>query len=119
MIIAIDFDGTIVYNEYPNIGTLKPHAKEIINTLYERGHKILIWTCRTRLLEHQAIEFLKEEGIKFHYCNNQLPEVISEYGNDVRKLSYDVLIDDRNLGGIPDDWREIWYKLIEQFEERL
>ena len=39
MIIAIDFDGTIVENDYPRIGKLKANAKITINKLYDSGIK--------------------------------------------------------------------------------
>ena len=45
MIIAIDFDGTIVENKYPKIGTLRKGAKAVINRLYDSGHFIIIYTC--------------------------------------------------------------------------
>jgi hypothetical protein len=32
---------------------------------------------------------------------------VDYYGSDCRKISGDVYIDDKNLGGIPDDWDEI------------
>lgn len=46
MIFAIDFDGTIVEHKYPEIGALKPSAKQVINELYGKGHYIIIWRSR-------------------------------------------------------------------------
>lgn len=119
MIIALDFDNTIVYDKYPEIGELKPNAKQIINLLYNRGHKILIWSCRGKTSEVEAIKFLEKEGVKFHTFNANLQERIEFYDHDSRKLGYDVLIDDRNLGGIPDDWDDILELLVEQFGEKI
>ena len=45
-ILAIDFDGTIVENKFPEIGRLKKDAKWVINKLKEAGCKIVIWTSR-------------------------------------------------------------------------
>lgn len=34
--VAIDFDGTIVDDNFPEIGELKPFAKEAINTIAKK-----------------------------------------------------------------------------------
>ena len=47
MVLAIDFDGCIVEETYPEIGELRKDAKKIINQLVQDGHYIIIWTCRT------------------------------------------------------------------------
>ena len=105
--ISIDYDDTIVYQDFPNSGTIKPHAKEVINRLYDEGHHILIWTCRTLENAKTAKRYLIECGIRFHLINENLPSNIEKYGGDTRKMSADIYIDDRQLGGIPDDWLEI------------
>lgn len=46
MIISIDFDGTIVTNEFPKVGEPAPHAIEVIKELQEKGHKIILLTMR-------------------------------------------------------------------------
>lgn len=45
-IIAIDFDGTIFENAWPEVGTIREDAVEVIQALHENGNKIIIWTCR-------------------------------------------------------------------------
>ena len=111
MVIVIDFDKTIVYSEYPEIIGLKPNAKKIINKLYNDGHEIIINTCRAGVHEGRVYTYLAEEGIKYHYINSNLPRLIEFFKQDCRKISGDVYIDDKNLGGIPDDWDEI-YKML-------
>lgn len=113
MTIVIDFDGTIVEMAYPEIGELRLNAKEVINRLYREGHDIVINTCRSGKYETAAIVFLIKNQIPFHCVNRNLEKIIAEYEQDTRKLSGDVYIDDKNLGGIPDDWEEI-YKLLQQ-----
>ena len=116
MVIAIDFDGTIVEHKWPEIGSLRKNAKTVINRLYDAGAKIIIWTCRTqdswladRNTHQEAIDFLKKEGIKFHEINKNVS--IQGGFNPSPKIYADLYIDDRQLGGIPDDWEEI-YKII-------
>ena len=111
MILVIDFDGTIVDSKYPDIGDLKPNAKEVINKLYSEGYTILINTCRSGIYEGNVYTFLKENNINYHYINSNLPSQIEKYGQDCRKISGDIYIDDKQLGGIPKDWKEI-YKMI-------
>jgi hypothetical protein len=107
MLIIIDFDGTIVHDSWPEIGTIKPNAKAVINRLFDAGHKIVINTCRADGYAAAAYDWLISHGIQFHAFNENLPELVDYYGSDCRKISGDVYIDDKNLGGIPDDWDEI------------
>ena len=102
LIIAIDFDNTIVEPLYPEIGVLKANCKRIINKWHESGHKIIINTCRAGKYHGDCDKFLSQNGISFDYINCNLPEMIIFYKADTRKISADVYIDDRNIGGIPD-----------------
>jgi hypothetical protein len=112
LIISIDFDNTIVSQAYPEVGILKSNCKRIINKWYEAGHKIIINTCRSGKFHGDCEKFLIENGISFNYINCNLPELITFYGADTRKISADVYIDDRNLGGLPE-WLEI-EKMMDQ-----
>jgi len=111
MIIAIDFDGTIVRSQYPLIQGEQPYAGEVIRKLHERGHYIIIWTCRTgdNLLE--AINWLAGHDIPFDRINDNHPENIAEHGGNNRKVYADIYIDDKNFGGFPG-WPEIEQQLI-------
>lgn len=106
-IISIDYDDTIVVADYPRAGIIKPHAKEVINRLYDAGHKILIWTCRAEERKTIAYDYLITNGVRFHLINENLPEVQELYGGDTRKMSADIYIDDKQLGGLPDSWLTI------------
>lgn len=112
MTIAIDFDGTICEHSFPEVGKLKLHADVYINRLYDEGHKIIINTCRSGKYEGMAQDFLDENKISYHYINSNLPELIRHYGQDCRKISADVYIDDKCLMGLPKTWEEI-YNLIQ------
>jgi len=115
--LAIDFDNTIVEEKYPDIGNLLPNAKKYINKLYEQGYFIIINTCRANEQEAEAEDFLYRKGIHFHKLNENQPGRILQYGTDCRKISADIYIDDKNLGGLPD-WKTI-YKLIRQKTDEL
>jgi hydroxymethylpyrimidine pyrophosphatase-like HAD family hydrolase len=116
-IISIDYDDTIVYADYPNIGAIKPHAREVINNLYNEGHFIIIWTCRSGHHEQMASMYLREMGVKFHHINENHPENIVQYDSDSRKIFADIYIDDKQLGGLPESWIDIDTQLREQLKK--
>lgn len=111
LILAVDFDGTIVHEAYPGIGSLRPGAKRVINRLHADGHYIIVWTCRNKHFKTQARKFLEANGINFHKLNEQKPEVSAKYG-ETRKISADLYLDDKGIAGLPH-WDEI-YKIIKQ-----
>ena len=46
MVIAVDFDGTIVEHRYPAIGKELPFAIETLQKLASEGHRLILWTVR-------------------------------------------------------------------------
>ena len=62
VILSIDFDGTIVKDEYPGIGKALPGAIQAINELYESGYCIIINSCRARDKEDEMIDWLNQIG---------------------------------------------------------
>lgn len=108
MTIAVDFDGTIVEDRYPQIGELQSGAKDTLQRLHNEGHRIVLWTCRSgeRLVE--AVQFLLKEEIPFDQVNDNLQENIEQYGGNSRKICADVYIDDRALFGSVD-WERIYF----------
>jgi len=106
MIIAIDFDGTIVEHKYPKIGKALPFAIETLKALQKKGHQIILWTYRTGKELDEAVAFCLSRGIEFYAVNKNYPEEQNDI-NVHRKIHADIYIDDRNLGGIPS-WGEIY-----------
>ena len=99
MILAIDFDGTIVEDQFPEVGKMIPGASEAINQLYADGYTIIIWSCRTGIKKTRAIEWLVMNGIKFHRFNESCPTNIALHGGkDTRKVYANIYIDDAALG---------------------
>lgn len=107
MIIAVDFDGTIVEHRYPDIGREKPFAIETLKKLTEEQHRLILWTVRKGKLLQEAVEFCRTRGLDFYAVNRNFPE---ENEPEERKLRADLWIDDRNLGGLPD-WGTI-YRMV-------
>ena len=112
MIIAVDFDGTIVTHEYPNIGKELPFAVETLRQLQRDGHKIILWSVREGQLLEEAIEWCRARGLEFYASNKDYPEETRQDKHYSRKLKAELFIDDRNLGGLPD-WGTI-YRMINE-----
>ena len=110
MIIAIDFDGTIVQHKYPEIGSEIPFATATIRKLIEEQHQIILWSVRRGKLLQDAVDWCKERGIEFYAVNKSYPE--EEADSSYAKVNADLFIDDRNLGGLPD-WGNI-YRMIKE-----
>lgn len=114
LIIAVDFDGTIVEHRYPSIGRIRPLAFETLSKLQAKGHRLILWSHRAEKKLDDAVTFCLSNGIEFYAVNKNYPEEVWDE-NDSRKILADIYIDDRNLGGIPS-WEEI-YKVICPEEE--
>jgi len=116
LIIAIDFDGTIVEDAYPGIGKPMIFAFETITKLQEDGHRLILWTYRNGKKLQEAVDFCKDNGIDFYAINKNYPEEKFD-GKISRKIHADLFIDDRNIGGFIG-WTEI-YKLIFNHEPKI
>ena len=109
MVLAVDFDGTIVENRYPAIGREIPFAIETLILIQkELKHTLILWTVREGRELQDAIDFCRERGLTFYAANRNHPEPISP--GEARKLNADMFIDDRNFGGVPD-WGFIYQAL--------
>ncbi len=94
-VIAIDFDGTIVKNKWPEIGKLRFLAKPVIKWLQKRGHELVLFTCREGQLLNDACNFIKANKIEIRWINENTKDRIEEYGGDCRKISADLYLDDK------------------------
>lgn len=100
MIIAVDFDLTIVESNFPTIVGEIPGALHALRRLAEAGHYIIIWTCRYGDDAVDAVNWLLENNVEFHRFNAPNPENMKKFNNtSSRKVYADVYIDDKNIGG--------------------
>ena len=102
MIIAVDFDGTLVENDFPDIGKAISITQDFIRERIKEGDKVILWTCRTGEYLDKAIRYCKSVGINFDAVNNNLPEVVNEYEDNPRKVFADIYLDDRNATIVND-----------------
>jgi len=113
MTIAVDFDGTIVENRYPEIGREIPFAIDTLKMLIRDRHRLILWTAREGKFLDDAVLWCRERGVEFYAINRDYPEETT--GNNPyfsRKLKADLFIDDRNIGGLPD-WGTIYSMITE------
>ena len=92
MKIAIDFDGTVVTNDFPKVGK-DIGSTPILRKLVENGHQLILYTTRA---EHKhildAINWFKEKGI------NLFALWKGETNANINKCQADLFIDAKALG---------------------
>lgn len=74
LILAIDFDGTIVKDQFPYIGHPNENAIESLQELKSYGVKLILWTCRSQEYLTDAVNFCKKNGVIFDYINKPVPD---------------------------------------------
>lgn len=98
MTIAVDFDGTICENMFPDCG---PPNMRVINKLIQtrkEGNKLILWTCRCDEYLQDAIDYCKSYGLEFDCVNTNTDRCKAAFGgNDTRKVVADYYLDDRAL----------------------
>ena len=107
MVIAVDFDGTIVEHKYPQIGKEIPFAIATLKKLQAERH-LLILVRENDLLE-EAVEYCRKRGLEFYAVNANHPDeqVKPNQASPCRKVRADMYIDDCNVGKLPD-WGAIY-----------
>lgn len=69
MIIAIDFDGTIVEHEYPSIGFPVLGALKWMKEFQVLGARLILWTMRSGIKLTEAESYCHKNGIEFFGVN--------------------------------------------------
>ena len=112
LVIAVDFDGTIVEHAYPKIGKEQLFAFQTLRALLAEGHRLVLWTIREGRLLNEAVEYCRKNGVEFYALNETFPGEGFTEGQS-RKVNVDLFIDDRIVGGFPG-WSAIWEELSRQ-----
>ena len=109
-IIAVDFDGTLVTNKFPEMGEVRTTIWDAVVTYQKMGWKIILWTCRTDSMLDDAVKFCADRGLIFDAVNQNIPEVQEYYHGDTRKVFANLYIDDRSgLLGMGNQFYPIEY----------
>ena len=94
-IIAVDFDGTLCYSEWPALGEPNTELIEYLKRWKRGGNKLILWTCRAGEALERAVLWCTQQELEFDAINDNLPEIVEKYGNNSRKITCDYYIDDR------------------------
>lgn len=95
-VIAVDFDGTLCESRWPAIGEPNMAVIDWLKQKREEGWLLILWTCRDGELLNRAVEWCETFGLQFDAVNDNVQERKDFYGNNSRKVSADIYIDDRN-----------------------
>ncbi|MCD8139155.1 MAG: hypothetical protein LUE17_05165 [Planctomycetaceae bacterium] len=112
MYIAVDFDGTCVTDNYPDVGE-DIGAAPVLRDLAEKGHRLILWTMRSGAELALAVSWFKKNRIPL-YGVNENPD---QHGWTTSPKAYaHILIDDVALGvplvqprhgGVHVDWQKV------------
>ena len=95
-VIAVDFDGTLCESKWPDIGKANTRLIEWLIRQQADGARLVLWSCREGDLLDHAVMWCLNRGLKFDAINDNTKERQEQYGNNCRKVSADIYIDDRN-----------------------
>lgn len=94
-IIAVDFDGTLCTDCYPEIGVPNLPLISLLIQLRRQKKQLILWTCRCGEALEEAVQWCGTFGLEFDAVNENVPETLKRYGTESRKISADVYIDDK------------------------
>lgn len=94
-VIAVDFDGCLCENAWPEIGEAKQDVIDALLSRQKQGAKIILWTCRVGEQLSAAVRWCTRHGIVFDAINENLPVNVAAFGNDCRKVYADEYWDDK------------------------
>ncbi len=113
--ICVDFDGTIVTHDFPEIGKDVPYAIETLKALQDNGQKIILFTMRADEYLDEAVDYLKKRGIELYGINTNPTQ--KSWTNSPKAYGH-IYIDDAAVG-CPLQWGNHprpfvdWVKVIE------
>ena len=96
-VIAVDFDGTLCKNAWPDIGEPYLGTIEWLKRIRKDGNKLILWTCRDGMALVDAIVWCADRGLFFDAINDDLEEYKHTRIGNSRKILADFYIDDKSL----------------------
>lgn len=94
-IIAVDFDGCLCRNDFPNIGEPNLDTIAELQELQKQGNWLILWTCRRGQALEEAVAWCAKHQLYFDAVNENMPSVIRDFGADTRKIFADEYWDDK------------------------
>ena len=94
-VIAIDFDGCISENKWPDCGRPNIEVIEEAKREKRKGAQLILWTCRSGKDLEEAVAYCRHFGLVFDAVNDNVEERKDVYTNNCRKVWADEYWDDR------------------------
>lgn len=102
MIIAVDFDGILCENKFPEIGPPIYPVISAVRELIDAGHEVVLWTSRNGAELEAAVKWCEDRGLRFCAVNEPAPTNEEKYRDvypiQTRKIYADIYIDDHSIG---------------------
>lgn len=95
MIIAVDFDGTIVEHHYPKVGPVVMDSIYWLQEWINNGAKIILHTIRSGFELAEATEFLRNRGVELYGINHSPNQ---ETWSSSPKVYANLYVDDAAFG---------------------
>ena len=96
-IFAVDFDGTLCFSQWPELGEANLPLIEKLKEYKSNGDKLILWTCRQGENLDAAVQWCKENELYFDAVNDNLQEIKDLFGNNSRKITADFYVDDKGI----------------------
>jgi len=96
-IVAVDFDGVLCKDMFPEIGEEHREAVELVKQLKSAGAKVILWTCRRDDRLTDALKWCTARGLWWDEVNSNTKENIEKYGGDTRKVFAHLYLEDKAI----------------------
>lgn len=93
-VVAVDFDGTCVTHEYPNVG-IGIGAESVLNRIVKEGGLLILWTMRGGKELDDAVNWFNIRGIPLFGIQRNPTQ---DSWTDSPKAYAEIYIDDAALG---------------------
>ena len=101
MIIAVDFDGVLCEDRFPEIGAPDYEVVSLVRQLIDSGAEVVLWTSRAGKRLTEAVEWCADRGLRFCAVNENAPSnrerYAAEYPEPSPKVYADVYVEDHDL----------------------
>ena len=111
-IVAVDFDGTCVTNEYPRIGK-EIGAAPVLKKMTDKGIKLVLYTMSDGKLLEEAVQWFKDNNIPLYGVNKtpgqykwtNSPKIFANYYIDDAAIGVPLIFDPGNKPFV--DWEKL------------
>lgn len=118
-IIAVDFDGCLATNRFPDIGEPIIETIEALRAEQNVGAKTILWTCRRDEQLEAAVAWCTQQGIRLDAINCNLPEIVAAFGGDTIKVYATEYWDDRAVRMPPAPESDGWISVKDRLPEMI